>query len=279
MKKSCISILVFAFVLLCVSCSKNIQETDTSKIKVALRTVGHKLLLAKQDSTSLVLPVEKIDALTYNLTFERELSIEPDSLVSIVKNVFDSSNLPHNYIIEVQQCQDHEVAYSFIMKWENNTDIIPCKGRSLPSSCYIILVKFSEKPTELNLLIWLIPLLVLGILGYILIKKRSTKSSVTKTEEVPLGSYTFYPEQLKLVKHATEINLSKKECEILEVFVAQPNQVITREELSKKIWEDNGVIVGRSLDTYISKLRKKLQDDPKIKLSNVHGVGYKLEIE
>jgi len=44
------------------------------------------------------------------------------------------------------------------------------------------------------------------------------------------------------------------------------------------VWEDNGVIVGRSLDTYISKLRKKLKDDASIKLINVHGVGYKLEI-
>jgi len=47
----------------------------------------------------------------------------------------------------------------------------------------------------------------------------------------------------------------------------------------KKVWEDNGVFVGRSLDTYISKLRKKLKDDDSIKLTNVHGVGYKLEVK
>ena len=50
------------------------------------------------------------------------------------------------------------------------------------------------------------------------------------------------------------------------------------EDLTKKVWEDNGVFVGRSLDTYISKLRKKLQTDESIKLTNVHGVGYKLEL-
>ena len=66
---------------------------------------------------------------------------------------------------------------------------------------------------------------------------------------------------------------------MLELFVASPNQVIKRDELTKKVWEDHGVIVGRSLDTYISKLRKKLKDDTSIKLTNVHGIGYKLEIE
>jgi DNA-binding response OmpR family regulator len=72
--------------------------------------------------------------------------------------------------------------------------------------------------------------------------------------------------------------LSKKECELLVIFVKNPNKIIKREELTKKVWEDNGVIVGRSLDTYISKLRKKLQGDDSIKLTNIHGVGYKLEV-
>ncbi|MEE9364407.1 MAG: winged helix-turn-helix domain-containing protein [Cellulophaga sp.] len=72
-----------------------------------------------------------------------------------------------------------------------------------------------------------------------------------------------------MVKKATEIALSKKECELLEIFVANKNKVVKREELTKKVWEDNGVIVGRSLDTYISKLRKKLKEDISIQLINV----------
>ena len=56
------------------------------------------------------------------------------------------------------------------------------------------------------------------------------------------------------------------------------NQIVKRDVLIKKVWEDNGVVVGRSLDTYISKIRKKLKDDDSIKIVNIHGVGYKLEI-
>lgn len=98
------------------------------------------------------------------------------------------------------------------------------------------------------------------------------------TEHSKFGSFQFYPDQNKLIKEAQEITLSKKECEILQIFVANPNQIIKREELTKKVWEDNGVFVGRSLDTYISKLRKKLKGDDSIKLTNVHGVGYRLDL-
>ncbi|MBV1924661.1 MAG: winged helix-turn-helix domain-containing protein, partial [Flavobacteriaceae bacterium] len=109
-------------------------------------------------------------------------------------------------------------------------------------------------------------------------KKQLSKTQEGDSNYALIGLYKFYPEQNKLIKEALEISLSKKECELLAIFVAQPNQIIKRDELTKRVWEDKGVIVGRSLDTYISKLRKKLNEDDSIKLTNVHGVGYKLEI-
>ena len=55
------------------------------------------------------------------------------------------------------------------------------------------------------------------------------------------------------------------------------NTIIYREQLQKDVWENEGVIVTRSLDVFISKLRKKLEKDPAIRIVNVHGKGYKLE--
>jgi DNA-binding response OmpR family regulator len=74
-----------------------------------------------------------------------------------------------------------------------------------------------------------------------------------------------------------KIAITRKECELLVIFAANLNQIVTREELTKKVWEDNNVFVGRSLDTFISRLRGKLKSDDSIKISNVHGVGYKME--
>jgi DNA-binding response OmpR family regulator len=124
----------------------------------------------------------------------------------------------------------------------------------------------------------------IGLLIALIYRKKKAERDLATAEgatEIPyivLGSFNFYQDQNKLVKAAVEIGLSKKECELLAILVAHPNQVITRDELTKRIWEDNGVIVGRSLDTYISKLRKILREDDTLKITNVHGVGYKLEI-
>ena len=153
----------------------------------------------------------------------------------------------------------------------------------LPNNCYLIEVKFIYK-TQNNFLkivlkIALVLLLIYFIIRFYKSRKEETKKAVSKENSIDIGSFLFYPHQKKLVQKAAEISLSKKECELLEIFVANKNQIIKREELTKKVWEDNGVFVGRSLDTYISKLRKRLQNDASIQLINIHGVGYKLEIK
>ncbi len=92
------------------------------------------------------------------------------------------------------------------------------------------------------------------------------------------GEFLFYVDQNKLIKQQDEIVLSTKECQLLEILSENINGVVKREELTKKVWEDKGVIVERSLDTYISKLRKKLKSEPNIRITNIHGVSYKLEV-
>ncbi|MDG4715445.1 winged helix-turn-helix domain-containing protein [Winogradskyella marincola] len=271
-------LLVVAIVLS--SCASKMQETNSDAIKVAIRAVGHELLLAQNDSTSLVLPIEEIDTRTYKLQFQKELSIEPGFLAETITRNFKTAELPSNYIIEVVQCSDNQIAYSYQMKRKKDNEIVPCGGRVLSKSCYLLLVKFqNNNKTGLSLWIPVALLLVLILIVLFILKRRTfLKPKEDNDDRIKLGGFIFYPEQHKLVKQALEISLSKKECEILEIFSEKPNEIISREELTKRIWEDNGVVVGRSLDTYISKLRKKLQDDPNIKLTNVHGIGYKLEV-
>ncbi|WP_426430638.1 winged helix-turn-helix domain-containing protein [Winogradskyella sp. HB-48] len=262
------------------SCSSEVRGVNPDQVKIAIRSVGHELLLAQKDSTSLVLPVEEINSKTYKLKFENDLSIDPEILVEIIEKSFKKAELPSNYIIEVLLCSDTEIAYSYQMKNRTDTDIVPCGGRVLPKSCYFLFIKFQDNKAGFNFWILFIPIFFIGLLVYSLMKRTiPLKPSKEDVDQIRLGSFIFYPEQHKLVKQATEISLSKKECEILEILSEKPNDIVAREELTKRIWEDNGVVVGRSLDTYISKLRKKLQDDPNIKLTNVHGIGYKLEIQ
>lgn len=248
-----------------------------------MREVGNQLLLSQNDSTSLIKPVLEIEDFKYQLSFDQSIGVLPGDLVDVSKKVLGESGFSQGYIVEVVQCKDGEVAYSFEISGDEEKDLIPCAGRKLPEDCYHISISFSEKPEKGNSLI---PLLIISMLVILLlyfiwkwkIEKPRLALEMEEDDFSSFGSFQFYPEQNKLVKQSFEIGLSKKECELLAILVENLNQVVKRDELSKKVWEDNGVFVGRSLDTYISKLRKKLKEDETVNLTNIHGVGYKLEI-
>lgn len=257
------------------------ENEFSERVKISLRAVGDELLRSNQDTTSLVLPVIALEKSKYKLSFQKHLSLDPSSLVMQMETIFKKANLSQKYRVEVIQCADGEVAYSYQMNTGHESTIVPCGGRSLPENCYSIQVRFTDRPTSFfssQTFIYGLTLLALLLLATMLFQKKSLNKKQDQDNYTSIGSFQFYPEQHKLIKKAVEIQLSKKECELLAIFVAHPNEIIKRDELTKKVWEDNGVIVGRSLDTYISKLRKKLKDDDTVKLTNVHGVGYKLEL-
>jgi two-component system, OmpR family, response regulator len=74
------------------------------------------------------------------------------------------------------------------------------------------------------------------------------------------------------------IQLTQKEARLLHIFASHPNQLIPRDTIQKAIWEDDGYFVGRSMDVFISRLRKMLKADQQLRIVNVHGTGYKLEV-
>jgi hypothetical protein len=104
------------------------------------------------------------------------------------------------------------------------------------------------------------------------------KQEVLAPSGIAIGSLLFFRESQQLVAGADIILLTAKEAKLLHVFANAQQEVIDRDQLMKEVWEDEGVIVGRSLDMFVSKLRKKLQADPRVSILNVHGKGYKLAI-
>jgi len=97
--------------------------------------------------------------------------------------------------------------------------------------------------------------------------------------EVPaLGKFLFDVKDQRLLLGSEVISLTDKEYRILELLNKNFGELIPRETLMQKVWINEGVITGRSLDMFVSKLRKKLSSDPELRITNVHGKGYKLEI-
>lgn len=93
-----------------------------------------------------------------------------------------------------------------------------------------------------------------------------------------LGEFLFDTQHQLLVRGEQKTKLTTKECELLTLLCKHANDVLQRELALKTIWIDDNYFNARSMDVYITKLRKLLKDDPSIEINNVHGKGYRLII-
>jgi DNA-binding response OmpR family regulator len=96
--------------------------------------------------------------------------------------------------------------------------------------------------------------------------------------KVQLGAYEFDLQNMILKKGKHEQSLTRKEAALLSLLYKHQNEVLPRELALEKIWGENNYFIGRSMDVFISRLRKHLKDDPGVKITNVHGIGFKLEL-
>ena len=93
-----------------------------------------------------------------------------------------------------------------------------------------------------------------------------------------VGGFSFDPSNLTLKHKSTEKTLTQKEAEVLKLLYQNRDRVLKREEILKEVWGDDDYFMGRSMDVFISKLRKYLKEDPSIQIVNYHGVGFRLEV-
>ncbi|MEJ7557252.1 MAG: response regulator transcription factor [Pedobacter sp.] len=108
------------------------------------------------------------------------------------------------------------------------------------------------------------------------VQSQDGSGTVTSPTNFEIGDYVFdYTTQLIHFKGQIQ-KLSTKEAELLKLLCLKKNAVLTREEALLSIWHDDNYFNGRSMDVFLSKLRKYLREDPKVEILNVHGKGYKL---
>ncbi len=105
--------------------------------------------------------------------------------------------------------------------------------------------------------------------------RRSKSSQDTVIQNgIKIGSYTYFPAKLLLSGVKGDVKLTFREGELLSYFVKNQDILLGREQILDSIWGGNDYFAGRSLDVYISRLRKYLSDDPAIKIENRHGIGF-----
>ncbi len=292
-----IALSIFACLLLFISNSNAQDQADEKSIEVSLRMIGHQILLGSKDSTSRVLPIIKNNN-QYSIQFESKFEFKPSDLVSIVDRVVMETNMASSYIVEVQQCESGEVVYSFKMANLEQSDIIPCGQRLQPLACYTILFTLipanktdtallpiiSDATNESNssfspLNYGGIAVVLLAIAGLLFFLWKRKKVANSDPNLISLGEYHFDKRNTELLINHERIELTSKEADLLLLLYNMVNTTVEREVILNKVWGDQGDYVGRTLDVFISKLRKKLEADSSVKITNIRGVGYKLVME
>lgn len=94
-----------------------------------------------------------------------------------------------------------------------------------------------------------------------------------------LGNFVFDSSNLTLANGDNVRTLTQKESDVLGLLCKNRDRVLKREEILKAVWGDDDYFLGRSMDVFISKLRKYLRDDPAVQIVNYHGIGFRLEIK
>ncbi len=111
----------------------------------------------------------------------------------------------------------------------------------------------------------------------VFLKRNTKKTRVSNIFEI--GEYEFDYNHM-LLKHPKtgEVKLTQKEADLIRTFALHIDKTLKREELLNSIWGDDDYFMGRSMDVFISKIRKYLKEDPRIEINNIHGVGFRMTI-
>lgn len=260
-------------------------------VELQLRMLGHKVLLQAGDTSSRVLPIVKRGE-DYEITFDSEFSLEPSYLVDASYQLIKAEYPNRAYMIRVLGCTDTATVYSFLVRDTSKNDIVPCRSRPLVKSCYKVLFTFvslqeqagsnetalyqsKEEPKNLWLILVLLFVLFGGI-SWVLVRYKNKKHKGPNPHQLPLGNYLFDKNRAELILKEQRIELTGKESDLLLLLYNAANTTVERELILNEVWGDEGDYVGRTLDVFISKLRKKLEADPSVKIVNIRGVGYKL---
>jgi DNA-binding response OmpR family regulator len=111
------------------------------------------------------------------------------------------------------------------------------------------------------------------------LNRQQTDESKSRSEIYQLGEYKFNYRFRTIERARVKITLSPKEAGLLRLLCLRKNELLPREEALQKLWGDDDYFTARSMDVYITKLRKFLKDDPLLEIKNIHGSGFMLEVK
>ena len=109
--------------------------------------------------------------------------------------------------------------------------------------------------------------------------KRSHKNTATEKSLYALGKFTFDSKNMIIQTTSEKFSITQRESELLKLFLDNVNVILKREEILQKLWGDDDYFMGRSLDVFISRLRKILASEETIVIENLHGIGFRFTVK
>lgn len=282
--------------LIVLSLTSVLQPVQTVRVAdpgLLLRQVGHTYLQTTGDSTSLIPPVEELTEGGFLLRLERE--IDYDLLGIVTQQVLRDQEVRQEYELRLTDPETGEVFLGgfwpdpLLVDAGLNTEMA-CSGRdqeARPANVRLTMfplpVKSSDEPTY-----WL---LIAGsmflFLGVLQRRLNPTPKPILAREISPdepiglqLGNGVYFDTEAQQLRIGDKADsLTFREAKLLTYLFNNRNQVLERQNIHDAVWGDEGVMVGRSLDVFVSRLRKKLANVPEVEIQTIHGVGYRFRNE
>ena len=264
--------------------AKKQGEFSPEKVNLALRRTADRLLRAEGDSTSRIPAIEQTEERVWRVRIERPFQY--DKLPDLLQSSLELHGIQQPYDVAIRNCEQGTIELGYQKLDFVQSSNVPCQGREMPVGCHYIEIKFLDK--RANSALWTsiagISLLLLGGLGGYWISRRkktvepiSATQTIESTPGLKFGNSSLDVASQVLFCGGVRHTLTFRETKLLHLFAQNPDKLLERDFILQEVWADEGILVGRSVDVFVSRLRKKLATDPLVALVAVHGVGYRLE--
>ncbi len=254
--------------------------------ELIVRQLGHDYLRTVGDSTSRIPPIS--EGANEALILRTGSFVAYDTLAKVARQTFRQAGITSGYTLSIEDCQSGNILLGSVFpppveQYVSAPGETACIGRDQEDHCANIVIRFQRnEKTSKNAMNWLA-----GGLGIMLICLgffRPRNDSVDPVVKLQSGVLQITPgvsldeTALKLKTPAGTDTLTFREAKLLAFLARRPNEVLPRERIHDEVWADEGVITGRSLDVFVSRLRKKLAGVDDVEIQTVHGIGYRFRV-
>jgi DNA-binding winged helix-turn-helix (wHTH) protein len=226
--------------------------------------------------------IKQIDDYVWQVRIDTSFSYE--ELPKILESSLSIYEIKDKYQVAVRKCDDGNIVlgyhkYDFLFQTS-----VPCKGREREKECYFIEITFlattSEPIIKASSGVFVV-ILIGGLIGLWYFNKRKNEvlpnEVSNESDLLNFGNTKLDFAGQTLYINGKRLSLTYREAKLLKLFAIHFEQLLERNFIIQEVWADEGVLVGRSVDVFVSRLRKKINSDPSIGIVSVNGVGYRLE--